>query len=203
MDELTKDTPKTEEQVWARHILVDTEAEAKSILNFLKAGGDFATFAKTSSKDTGSGANGGDLGWFGKGQMIPEFEAAAFKMKVGEISEPIKTQYGYHIIQVLGHENRPLTATQYEQAKQKVFEDWLTAARAATKVTTFDIWKDPRSQQNQPLHPLNKFNKVNQKNVRENSRTFLYSLCLLTSVLCSLQHVICNLIEPQADHLTR
>jgi peptidyl-prolyl cis-trans isomerase D len=142
MDELTKDTPKTEEQVWARHILVDTEAEAKTILNFLKAGGDFATFAKTSSKDTGSGANGGDLGWFGKGQMIPEFEAAAFKMKVGEISEPIKTQYGYHIIQVLGHENRPLTATQYEQAKQKVFEDWLTAARAQAKVTTFDIWKD-------------------------------------------------------------
>jgi len=142
MDELTKDTPKTEEQVWARHILVDTEAEAKTILNFLKAGGDFATFAKTSSKDTGSGANGGDLGWFGKGQMIPEFEAAAFTMKVGEISEPIKTQYGYHIIQVLGHENRPLTATQVDQAKQKAFEDWLTAARAAAKVTTFDIWKD-------------------------------------------------------------
>ncbi len=142
MDELTKDTPKTEEQVWARHILVDTEAEAKTILNFLKAGGDFATFAKTSSKDTGSGANGGDLGWFGKGQMIPEFEAAAFRMKMGEISEPIKSQYGYHIIQVLGQENRPLTATQYEQAKQKVFEDWLTAARAQAKVTTFDIWKD-------------------------------------------------------------
>ncbi len=139
--ELTKDTPKTEEQVWARHILVDTEAEAKTILNFLKAGGDFATFAKTSSKDTGSGANGGDLGWFGKGQMIPEFEAAAFSLKVGEISEPIKTQYGYHIIQVLGHQDLPLTATQVEQAKQKVFEDWLTAAREQAKVTTFDIWK--------------------------------------------------------------
>ncbi len=140
--ELTKDTPKTEEQVWARHILVDTEAEAKTILNFLKAGGDFATFAKTSSKDTGSGANGGDLGWFGKGQMIPEFEIAAFSLKVGEISEPIKTQYGYHLIQVLGHQELPLTASQYEQAKQKAFDDWLNSARSQAKVTTVDIWKD-------------------------------------------------------------
>ncbi len=142
MDVLTKDTPHTEEQVWARHILVETEAEAKTIYNFLQQGSDFATFAKANSKDTGSAVNGGDLGWFGKGAMVPEFEEAAFKLKVGEISEPVKSQFGYHIIQVLGHQELPLTATQYEQAKQKVFDDWLTATRKQAKIQTFDIWKE-------------------------------------------------------------
>jgi parvulin-like peptidyl-prolyl isomerase len=74
--------------------------------------------------------------------MVPEFEAAAFKLKVGEISEPIKTTYGYHIIQVLGHADLPLNSSQYEQAKQKAFDDWLASARKEAKVTTSDIWKD-------------------------------------------------------------
>jgi len=141
-DVLTKDTPQTEEQVWARHILVETEAEAKTIYNFLQQGSDFATFAKANSKDTGSAVNGGDLGWFGKGAMVPEFEEAAFKLKVGEISEPVKSQFGYHIIQVLGHQELPLNASQVEQAKQKIFDDWLTAARKEAKIQTFDIWKE-------------------------------------------------------------
>jgi parvulin-like peptidyl-prolyl isomerase len=142
MDEMTKDTPRTEEQVWARHILVQTDVAAATIEEMLKRGEDFATLAKEFSKDTGSAQNGGDLGWFDKGQMVPEFEAAAFKLKVGEISEPIKTTYGYHIIQVLGHADLPLTASQYDQAKQKVFDDWLASARKDAKVTTYDIWKD-------------------------------------------------------------
>ena len=142
MDEITKDTPRTEEQVWARHILVETEAEAQTIYNFLQQGSDFATFAKQSSKDTGSGANGGDLGWFGKGAMVPEFEAAAFSMKVGEISKPIKSQFGYHIIQVLGHQDMPLNASQYQQKKETEFSDWLAEARKNAKIQTFDIWKE-------------------------------------------------------------
>jgi parvulin-like peptidyl-prolyl isomerase len=142
LDEITKDTPKTEEQVWARHILVDNDIAAVTIEGMLKRGEDFAALAKKYSKDTGSGQNGGDLGWFSQGQMVPEFEAAAFKLKVGEISEPIKTTYGYHIIQVLGHADLPLTASQYDQAKQKAFDDWLASARKAAKVTTFDVWKD-------------------------------------------------------------
>jgi peptidyl-prolyl cis-trans isomerase D len=142
LDEVTKDTPRTEEQVWARHILVETEKEAKDIYKRLKEGADFAELAKTSSKDTGSGVNGGDLGWFGKGQMVPEFEEAAFKLKVGEISEPVKSQFGYHIIQVLGHEDRPLDAAQYEQKKQTEFNDWLTVTREAATTKTFDVWKE-------------------------------------------------------------
>jgi len=142
LDEITKDTPRTEEQVWARHILVETEAEAQTIYNFLQQGSDFATFAKKSSKDTGSGANGGDLGWFGKGAMVPEFETAAFSLKVGEISKPIKSQFGYHIIQVLGHQDMPLNASQYQQKKETEFSDWLAEARKNAKIQTFDIWKE-------------------------------------------------------------
>ena len=142
MDEVTKDTPHSEEEVWARHILVDTEAEAKTIYNFLQPGGDFASFAKTSSKDTGSAANGGDLGWFGKGAMVSEFEAAAFSQKIGEIGEPVKTQFGYHIIQVLGREERPLTDSEYQQKQQTAFTDWLTSIRDKATITTYDIWKD-------------------------------------------------------------
>ena len=141
MDDITKDTPHTEEQVWARHILVETEAEAKTIYNFLQQGSDFATFAKKSSKDTGSGANGGDLGWFGKGAMVPEFEKAAFSMKVGEISQPIKSQFGYHIIQVLGHQDMPLNATQFQQKKETEFTNWLEETRKKADIKTFDIWK--------------------------------------------------------------
>ncbi len=141
-DEITKDTPKTEEQVWARHILLKTETEAKAAYELLKGGVSFAELAKKNSQDTGSGANGGDLGWFGKGQMVPEFEQVAFKLKVGEISQPVKSQFGYHIIQVLGHEDRPLTQSQYEQKKQKEFDDWLASAREKATVKTFDIWKE-------------------------------------------------------------
>jgi peptidyl-prolyl cis-trans isomerase D len=142
MDELTKDIPQTEEQVWARHILVETEVEARAAYNLLKQGADFAQLARTSSKDTGSGANGGDLGWFGKGAMVPPFEEAAFSQEIGEIGEPVKSDFGYHIIQVLGRQELPLNATQYEQKKQTVFDEWLTAAREEATVTIFDIWKE-------------------------------------------------------------
>lgn len=141
-DVITKDTPRTEEQVWARHILVQTEVEANAAESLLKSGVDFATVAKRYSKDTGSGASGGDLGWFGKGAMVPEFEQAAFSLKVGEISQPVKSQFGYHIIQVLGHEDRPLTASQYDQKKQTEFTNWLADQKKKSDVKTYDVWKD-------------------------------------------------------------
>lgn len=78
----------------------DAEAKAKDILDKLKAGGDFADLAKQNSADPGSAAQGGDLGWFEKGIMVPEFEKAAFAMKPGETSDLVKTQFGYHIIRV-------------------------------------------------------------------------------------------------------
>ena len=140
-DEITKDTPHTEEQVWARHILLENETEAQAVYEMVTHGEDFAKVAKERSKDTGSGANGGDLGWFGKGAMVAEFEQAAFSMKVGEISKPVKSQFGYHVIQVLGHQDMPLNASQYQQKKDKEFTDWLAEARKGAKIQTFDVWK--------------------------------------------------------------
>ena len=88
-----------EEEVHARHILVPTEDEAKAILAQLKGGADFATLAKEKSKDPG-GADGGDLGYFTKEQMVPEFAEVAFKLDKGQLSDPVKTQFGWHIIKV-------------------------------------------------------------------------------------------------------
>lgn len=97
-DEAVKQLPP-EEEVHARHILVPTEDEAKEIEAELKKGADFATLAKEKSKDPGA-ADGGDLGYFTKDQMVPEFSAAAFKLDKGQISDPVHTQFGWHIIKV-------------------------------------------------------------------------------------------------------
>lgn len=88
------------DQVEASHILVKTEQEAKQILADLKAGGDFATIAKEKSIDTGSAVNGGELGFFDRNTMVTEFSDVAFALKPGEISDPVKSEFGYHIIKV-------------------------------------------------------------------------------------------------------
>jgi parvulin-like peptidyl-prolyl isomerase len=142
LEELTKDTPRTEEQVWARHILVADEGKAATVMALLKHGSDFAKLAQEFSTDTGSGAKGGDLGWFGKGAMVPEFEEAAFSQAIGEIGEPVKSQFGYHIIQVLGHEELPLNASQYDEKRQTSFTEWLTKTREESTVTIFEVWKE-------------------------------------------------------------
>jgi parvulin-like peptidyl-prolyl isomerase len=87
-------------QIRASHILLKTEEEAKQIEEKLKKGEDFAQLAKKYSIDTATAKNGGDLGYFSKGQMVPEFESAAMSLKPGQISEPVKTKVGYQIIKV-------------------------------------------------------------------------------------------------------
>src|SRR5258706_2347946 len=137
------DVKDTEEQVWARHILVSDAAQAASIIERLKAGEDFATLAAQLSQDTGSATKGGDLGWFGKGAMVAEFETAAFALKnPGDFTmEPVQSQFGYHIIQLIAKQDRPLDAKQYEQAKTTAFTDWLTKVHDDYKIETFDFWK--------------------------------------------------------------
>jgi len=108
---------KTEEEVHARHILVPTEDEAKAILVQLKGGADFATLAKEKSKDPGA-AEGGDLGYFTKDQMVPEFADVAFKLDKGQISDPVKTQFGWHVIKVEDKRVKP-TPT-FEQVKPQI-----------------------------------------------------------------------------------
>ena len=73
--------------------------------------------------------------------MVTEFETVAFELEVGEISEPIQTDFGYHIIQVLGHQDIPLSATQYDNKKETEFTDWLAAAREEAEITTYDVWR--------------------------------------------------------------
>ncbi len=141
-DQITADVPHSEEQVWARHILVDDEGTAQAVLARLKAGEDFGEVAKEVSKDPGSGANGGDLGWFAKGAMVAPFEEAAFKLKPGQISDPVKSDFGYHIIQVIARQDRPFSADQYEAKRNSVFTDWLKKAREEYGVQTFDFWKE-------------------------------------------------------------
>ena len=92
-------------QVRARHILVENEEEAKDLANRVRKGENFAELAKQYSKDTGSAVQGGDLGFFPKGIMVKEFEEMAFSLPVGQVSDPVKTQFGYHIIEVLDIQN--------------------------------------------------------------------------------------------------
>ncbi|WP_353095176.1 peptidylprolyl isomerase [Tissierella praeacuta] len=142
-----KDSFKQEEQVRARHILVDTEEEANEVLGKLKSGGDFAELAKEYSKDTSNKESGGELGFFSKGKMVPEFEETAFKLKVNEISEPIKTDFGYHIIEV--EEKKEAKEANYEENKDSiknilleekiptVYDEWYQGKLTENKVTNY------------------------------------------------------------------
>lgn len=120
LNELVKNYPT---EVKVRHILVKDEKLANELLERIKAGEDFAELAKQYSEDPGSKENGGDLGYFSKGVMVPEFEDAAFSLKVGEVSEPVKTKFGYHIIKTEG------IKTIEELKKEGLEEDRLEAER--------------------------------------------------------------------------
>jgi parvulin-like peptidyl-prolyl isomerase len=85
---------------------------------------------------------GGDLGWFSRGVMVKEFDDVAFTLAIGEISQPVKSQFGWHIIQVLGHETRALTSHEYDQLLQKTFQDWLDGQRKSGDVKIFDYWAE-------------------------------------------------------------
>ncbi len=108
-----KETLNEEEQVEASHILVEDEATAETVSKKLADGEDFATLAKEYSTDKANAEKGGELGYFGRGKMAAEFEAAAFSMDSGAVSAPIKTEHGYHIIKV----------TDKKAAKEAVYED--------------------------------------------------------------------------------
>jgi parvulin-like peptidyl-prolyl isomerase len=141
MEDQEKDLQATESQVLARHILVDTEAEAKAVEELLKQGVDFAEVARKYSKDTGSGQNGGELGWAPASNYVTEFADAVSTLPIGQISEPVKTQFGYHIIQVIAREDLPLSADQLAQKKQTAFDEWLKSIHDSADITINDIWK--------------------------------------------------------------
>ena len=132
-----------DQEVHARHILVETEDEAKAVAEELKKGADFAELAKKKSKDPGA-ADGGDLGFFTKEQMVPEFSTVAFAMEPGKISDPVKSQFGWHIIKV--EEKRNRKAPDFEQVKPQIEQyvtrkaqaDYVAKLREAAKVERMD-----------------------------------------------------------------
>ncbi|MRN52431.1 foldase protein PrsA [Paenibacillus monticola] len=140
-----KATYNTEEEVRASHILVATKEEADAILKQLKDGADFAALAKEKSSDTGSKDNGGDLDFFKRSDMDPDFSDAAFKLKVGETSGAVKSQYGYHIIKVTDHKDAHNYTMEEKKAditkaliSQKVSElsaTWLQDLTTKSKIT--------------------------------------------------------------------
>jgi peptidyl-prolyl cis-trans isomerase C len=138
-DETVK-TLKPGQEIKARHILVEKEEEAKAALERIKKGEDFAKLAGELSKDPGSGKEGGDLGWFEKERMVPEFGEAAFKLEKGQVSEIVKTQFGFHIIKL--DDKRDKKPPEFDAVKdqlkrymtQKAQQDFVLRLREAAKV---------------------------------------------------------------------
>ena len=128
------------EEVRARHILVEKEEEAKAVHKRVAGGEDFAKVAAELSKDPGSGQSGGDLGFFTKERMVPEFAAAAFALKPGGISEPVKSQFGWHVIKLEERRTRPLP--KFEDVKDRLAQslgekaqvEYLRKLRAEAKI---------------------------------------------------------------------
>ena len=147
-----------EVEVHARHILVETEDEAKAIAEELKKGADFAELAKKKSKDPGA-SDGGDLGFFTKEQMVPEFSAVAFALEPGKISDPVKSQFGWHVIKV--EEKRNRKAPEFEQVKaqietyvtRKAQADYVAKLREAAKVERMDKPAEPAAKPPRPPSP--------------------------------------------------
>jgi foldase protein PrsA len=122
------------EQVHARHILVADEATGEQVLARLDAGEDWAALAQEYSQDTSNKDSGGDLGWFPRGMMVPEFEEVAFSLEPGKTSDLVQTDFGYHIIQVLEKGTRELDEQIYNSLVQQAFGQWLDEQKAAAQV---------------------------------------------------------------------
>ena len=142
--------PTTTEQIHARHILVNTKEQADTVETRLKNGEKFEALAAELSTDTGSKDKGGDLGWFPRGQMVKPFEDAAFALKVNEISAPVQSQFGYHVIQLLeGPANRPLDPAILSQRQSAALTTYLTDQKNQMRtdgrlVSYYSPAKDPK-----------------------------------------------------------
>jgi len=127
--------PTSEEQIHARHILMETEEEAQTVLARLEAGEDFISLAKELSTDESTREDGGDLGWFPRGVMVSEFEEAAFALQPGETSDIVQTSFGYHIILLEERDpDRELEPYLLEQRRTSALGEWLEEQRQSEAV---------------------------------------------------------------------
>ncbi len=138
-DVVTAGIGNTAEQVHARHILVADEATANAVLNKLKANGDFAQLAAQYSLDMTTKQTGGDLGWFSRGELLQKsVEDAAFSLAVNQMSGPIKSELGYHIIQTLERvKDRPISAETHYKLAEEAFDKWLQSLRKSAHIQKF------------------------------------------------------------------
>ncbi|ABL01180.1 peptidylprolyl isomerase [Pelobacter propionicus] len=156
---------KAGEQIRASHILVKTEKEAKEILAQLKGGAAFEELARKHSVDSSS-AKGGDLGWFGKGAMVPAFERAALALKEGQVSDVVKSDFGFHIIKLTG--KRPAGTRPFDEVKdqikaalmpskqQEIFQKIKDELKKSAKITVKEDALNAMSEPAQPAVPEKK-----------------------------------------------
>jgi len=137
---ITADGKLEQDQVWVRNIVLSDEAQAQSIYERLNNGENFETVATEVYSDTGT-TNPIDLGWFGQGVLETNAEQVVFNSQIGQLLEPIQTTSGWEIYQILGHEIRTLTDSQYQQLKQTEFQTWLDQQKIKEDVQTYEIWK--------------------------------------------------------------
>jgi len=130
IEDIGAEVDPVELQAHARHILVGTEEEALAVIDRLNEGESFEDLAQELSIDPGSAAEGGDLGWFRRDDMVSPFAGAAFTLEIGEISEPVESQSGWHVIEVLEREERELDEAALSRAQRSAYDAWLAGARA-------------------------------------------------------------------------
>jgi len=133
---------RTQEQVWARHILVEQEQDSADLLDRIKNGEAWEDLAAEYSMDESNKEQGGDLGWFGRGRLVEPFEQAAFEGEIGEIVGPIESEFGWHLIEILGHENRELDASSFRLAVSQAINTWIADARETAEIVVMDYWVD-------------------------------------------------------------
>ncbi|NMC45396.1 MAG: hypothetical protein GYA52_01045 [Chloroflexi bacterium] len=142
-DAVVSDVPRTQDQVWARHILVETQDEAIAVLNRLAGGEDWNTVCNEVTLDQSGQENCGDLGWFPQGQMVEVFETEAFRLDIGEISNPVESSFGWHVIQTLGHEERDIESDyDYQRLQSNYYDLWFQDIKDSLTISKSATWAD-------------------------------------------------------------
>lgn len=169
MEDLTKDLEPVEEQVWVRHILVDSEDLAKEVKAKLDSGEDWLDLAIEYSTDESNKNNGGDLGWIGPDDSYDaDFLAGAFALNdEGQISDPVQSQFGWHLIQLVTKATNPVTSSKFTQIKQNFFSNWLEEIRASRDdIKIEDVWTEFAP--DTPVVPEDLYNYVISPNTEGN-----------------------------------